>query len=113
VGWVINRPLQPPVHGSLPILDRTWLHRQSCDHEGGANYLPQKPQNEKAHRLRRLNLAVLNPPTILPLLPARETNLPHDSPVLSNLPTKPQLEQLPEANNVKYPSDLRISIVFI
>lgn len=47
----------------------------------------QIPQNEKPHRLRRLNLAVLNPTTILPTLTARETNLPRDSPTLSDNPT--------------------------
>ena len=52
-----------------------------------ANLSPQIPQNEKLHRLRRLNLAVLNPITILPTLTARETNLPRDSPALSDNPT--------------------------
>jgi hypothetical protein len=51
------------------------------------NSTPQIPQNEKPHRLRRLNLAVLNPTTILPTLTARETNLPRDSPALSDNPT--------------------------
>jgi hypothetical protein len=52
------------------------------------NYSPQIPQNEKPHRLRRLNLAILNPRTILPLVSARETNLPRDSPtILSDNPT--------------------------
>jgi hypothetical protein len=55
------------------------------------NCSPQIPRNEKLHRLRRLNLAVLNPTTILPTLTARETNLPRDSLVLPNQPTKPSI----------------------
>ena len=45
--------------------------------------LPQIPRNEESDSTHRLNLAKLNPNTILYLLPTRETNRPRDSPTLN------------------------------
>ena len=80
IGITVSRQHQPKqveVHSMW--LPRAYHPRFSC-RAGGDCWSPQVPQNKKPHRLRRLNLAVLKPTTILPSLSARETNFPRDSP---------------------------------
>lgn len=63
-----------------------------------ANLSLQSPQNEKLHRLRRFNLALLNPNTFLPVISARETSRPRDSSTPTN--TTKNISDLPHSSKL-------------